>query len=80
LNSIIHSQIDSAEPGPLGQEKGHTVSATSHTLPATDNLAASPVGSVKPASDSGMTHEVDPDFLEHLRREAMDQPELPWEP
>ena len=26
-----------------------------------------------------ITHEVDPDFLEHLRREAMEQPELPWE-
>ncbi|MGB2986154.1 MAG: hypothetical protein WBE26_09755 [Phycisphaerae bacterium] len=25
-------------------------------------------------SDPGITHEVDPDFLEHLRREAMDQP------
>jgi hypothetical protein len=32
------------------------------------------------ACDPGVTHEVDPDFLEHLRREAMDQPELPWEP
>jgi hypothetical protein len=29
---------------------------------------------------SGITHEVDPDFLEHLRSEAMEQPELPWEP
>jgi len=26
------------------------------------------------ASDPGITHEVDPDFLEHLRREAIDQP------
>jgi len=33
-----------------------------------------------PASDPGITHEVDPDFLEHLRREAIDRPELPWEP
>ena len=33
-----------------------------------------------PASDPGITHEVDPDFLEHLRREELDQPELPWEP
>ncbi len=33
-----------------------------------------------PASDPGITREVDPDFLEHLRCEAMDQPELPWEP
>ena len=31
------------------------------------------------ASDPGFTHEVDPDFLEHLRREAIEQPELPWE-
>jgi hypothetical protein len=28
----------------------------------------------------GITHEVDPDFLEHLRREAIEQPDLPWEP
>ena len=27
-----------------------------------------------PASDPGITHEVDPDFLEHLRREELDQP------
>ncbi len=33
-----------------------------------------------PASEPGITHEVDPDFLEHLRREAIEQPELPWEP
>ncbi len=33
-----------------------------------------------PASDPGITHEVDPDFMEHLRREELDQPELPWEP
>ena len=33
-----------------------------------------------PASEPGITHEVDPDFLEHLRRADLDQPELPWEP
>ncbi len=35
---------------------------------------------IEAPSDPGITHEVDPDFLEHLRREPMDQPELPWEP
>ena len=30
--------------------------------------------------DPGFTTEVDPDFLEHARREELDQPELPWEP
>jgi hypothetical protein len=30
--------------------------------------------------DPGFTTEVDPDFLEHIRREELDQPELPWEP
>ena len=29
--------------------------------------------------DPGFTCEVDPDFLEHARREQIDQPELPWE-
>jgi len=33
-----------------------------------------------PAPDDGYTREVDPDFLEHVRREQIDQPELPWEP
>ncbi|MBP7936451.1 MAG: hypothetical protein KA354_17570 [Phycisphaerae bacterium] len=32
-----------------------------------------------PASEPGITHEVDPEFLEHLRREASEQPELAWE-
>ncbi len=36
-------------------------------------------GRSSPTSDAAITHEVDPDFLEHLRREAIDQPELPWE-
>ena len=29
---------------------------------------------------SGITYEVDDDFLEHAHREDLDQPELPWEP
>ena len=32
-----------------------------------------------PRPDPGINHEVDPDFLEHHRREAIEQPELPWE-
>ncbi len=28
--------------------------------------------------DGGITCEVDPDFLEHARREECEQPELPW--
>ncbi len=42
--------------------------------------APDPNRSALPASDPGITHEIDPDFLEHLRREANEQPELPWEP
>jgi len=30
--------------------------------------------------DSRRTHEVDPDFLEFLRRENIDEPEPVWEP
>jgi hypothetical protein len=30
------------------------------------------------ASRAGVTYEVDPDFLEHTRREQFVQPELPW--
>ena len=30
--------------------------------------------------DSRVTHEVDPDFLEFLRREEIDEPEPAWEP
>ncbi len=30
--------------------------------------------------DPGFTCEADPDFLEHVRREESDQPELPWDP
>jgi hypothetical protein len=36
--------------------------------------------SPEPDCARGITHEVDPDFLEHVHREAVDQPELPWEP
>jgi len=32
-----------------------------------------------PEPDAGISHEVDPDFLEHLRQEQFDQPDLPWE-
>ena len=31
-----------------------------------------------PEADGGITYEVDPDFLEHARREACEQPEPPW--
>ena len=30
-------------------------------------------------ADGGITYEVDPDFLEHVRREACQKPELPWD-
>jgi hypothetical protein len=30
--------------------------------------------------DSSLTYEVDPDYLEHRRREAQEQPDLPFEP
>ena len=51
----------------------------------TPGLASVPAGRVEPGTGPGnpgpgITHEVDPDFLENIRREAMDQPELPWEP
>ena len=29
--------------------------------------------------DFGRLDEVDPEFLEHARRENLDQPELPWD-
>jgi len=32
-----------------------------------------------PESDGGITYKVDPDFLQHSRREACEQPELPWD-
>ena len=28
---------------------------------------------------TGVTCEVDPDFVEHVRREASQEPELPWD-
>ncbi len=37
-----------------------------------------PVRSI-PGRDPGFTCEVDPDFLEHARREELDQPELPFD-
>jgi hypothetical protein len=47
------------------------------------SLKPPPAGKMPPAntlagSDSGRTLDVDPDFLEHLRRERQDEPELPW--
>ena len=49
-------------------------------LPRSSSLSR-PVRSIaEPDSTPGITHEVDPDFLEHIHREALDQPELPWEP
>ena len=46
---------------------------------------APPVHSVGPPGttmepDSDVTYEPNPDFIEHTRREQMEQPELPWEP
>jgi hypothetical protein len=35
-----------------------------------------------PEADAGASYEVDPDYLEHAHREAVDeqdQPELPWD-
>jgi len=32
-----------------------------------------------PDAEAGISYEVDPDFLEHARREVLDQPELPWD-
>ena len=40
----------------------------------------SPTAADAPGPDSGVTYEPDPDFLEHIRREQIEQPELPWEP
>ena len=40
------------------------------------------VFSATPHADAGMSYEVDPDYLEHTRREALDehdQPDLPWD-
>ena len=38
--------------------------------------------SFMPEADAGVSYEVDPDYLEHARREALDeqdQPDLPWD-
>ena len=62
------------------------IGASDGTTPRpTRALASVPAGRVEPGigpgtPGPGITHEVDPDFLEHLRREAMDQAELPWAP
>jgi hypothetical protein len=35
-----------------------------------------------PEADAGVSYEVDPEYLEHARREALDeqdQPDLPWD-
>ncbi len=42
-------------------------------------LPSRPVRAI-PERDPGFNYEVDPDFLEHARREQIDQPDLPWEP
>jgi hypothetical protein len=41
--------------------------------------ARPPTAADATAPDSGVTYEPDPDFLEHTRREQMEQPELPWD-
>ena len=32
-----------------------------------------------PDADAGISYEIDPDFLEHARREQLGQPQLSWE-
>ena len=32
-----------------------------------------------PDADAGISYEVDPDFLEHARREVLDQPKVFWD-
>ena len=32
-----------------------------------------------PDPESGVTYEADPEFLEHARREDLEQPNLPWD-
>ena len=44
--------------------------------PPTPSRPSAPI----PQRDDGFTFEVDPDFLEHARREQNEQFELPWEP
>jgi len=47
--------------------------------PRAPPTAARPSRPVRPP-DPDFTYEADPDFLEHLHREKVEQPELPWEP
>ena len=48
--------------------------------PRSSSLSRPVPSSPEPDSAPGITHKVDPDFLEHVHREALGQPELPWEP
>jgi len=43
--------------------------------------SACPSQAVQPTheADGGITYEADPDFLEHVHREACRQGELPWD-
>ena len=34
---------------------------------------------VRSMLDTGISYEVDPDFLQHARRKQLGQPQLPWE-
>jgi len=36
-------------------------------------------GDARVNTPPAITYEVDPDFLEHARREACERPELPWD-
>lgn len=54
----------------------HDPSARASPKPSSASQAA---GSI-PQTDPGFTREIDPDFLEHARREQRDEPELPWDP
>ncbi len=46
--------------------------------PPNPSRPSRPVRSI-PEMDGGVTYEVDPDFLEHARREQFGPPQLPWE-
>ena len=48
---------------------------------STPNLTCTPQPANQPPDpDSRLTHEVDPDFLEFVRREEIEEPEPTWEP
>jgi hypothetical protein len=47
--------------------------------PRTPLVSRATVSTPVPEADPGITHEVDPDFLEHIRREESEQLELPWD-